>query len=367
MGREAPSKGEPPASFRKAARAKKAKATLNKTIPALLTSHPRAKRGVQAAELISQPPARKNPATNPSPTPTPPSLTLSVTDTLTAAHRLLRNAETGDRDLSNTTARVGILNMASMLSPGGGFANGASGQEASLCMRTTLLPSLSDDFYRLPEVGGVYTPDVLVFRDEQAEDLDKASRWFVDVVSAGTLRFPETSVDETSGQASFVSAKDRELVGEKMRAVMRMFEARGVRRVVLGAWGCGAYGNPVGEVARAWRKVLVGRPLRSGKKGSSREMWEGIERVVFAIEDGGLAEGFGEAFGEGLDLEEEDESEGEDDVDGEDEDDVEAVRLREMQEKIAEMQIRVQQAKTPQLKAGLTSILAGLESQVPKD
>jgi uncharacterized protein (TIGR02452 family) len=370
MGREVPSVGQPPAAFKKNVRAKKAKVTINKVIPALLTTHPRAKRGIDAAELIVQPPAQETQPTSTKGKAVPtvvantdesePQIKLRVTDTLSAARELLTDSNIKKDDLSNRNARVGILNMASMLAPGGGFLNGASSQEESLCMRTTLLPSLSDSFYRLPEVGGVYTPDVLVFRDAEAEDLEKRDRWFVDCVSAGMLRFPSISVDETTGRGSYSSSKDRELVIEKMRAVMRIFQSKSVKKVVLGAWGCGAYGNPVGEVAAAWKKVLLGgRQAHRSKKGR-KELWTGIETVVFAIKDAGLADAFGQAFGDGLILDDpEDVSKHEDSGN-----DLEAEKLREMQEKIAEMKLRIEHAKSPELKAGLTSILASLESQV---
>jgi uncharacterized protein (TIGR02452 family) len=370
MGREVPSVGQPPAAFKKNVRAKKAKVTINKVIPALLTTHPRAKRGIDAAELIVQPPTQETQLTSTKGKAVPavaanadesePQIKLRVTDTLSAARELLQDSHTQKDDLSNRNARVGILNMASMLAPGGGFLNGASSQEEALCMRTTLLPSLSDSFYRLPEVGGVYTPDVLVFRDAEAEDLEKRDRWFVDCVSAGMLRFPTISVDENTGRGSYSSSKDRELVIEKMRAVMRMFQSKGVKKIVLGAWGCGAYGNPVGEVAVAWKKVLLGgRQAQRSKKGR-RELWTGIETVVFAIKDAGLADAFGQAFGDGLILDDTDDTSKHEDS-GED---LEAEKLREMQEKIAEMRSRIEHAKSPELKAGLTSILASLENQV---
>jgi uncharacterized protein (TIGR02452 family) len=253
--------------------------------------------------------------------------------------------------------------MASMLAPGGGFLNGASGQEASLCMCTTLLPSLSDEFYPLPDISAVYTPDVLVFRDEHAEDLEKKNRWFVDCVSGGTLRFPSVTVDETTGRGSYSNDKDRDLVSEKMRTVMRIFQAKKVSRVVLGAWGCGAFGHPVGEIAAGWRKVLLGSERARKNKKGKKEVWTGIETIVFAIKDTGLADAFAQAFGGGLIHEEEEVCL---EADDELEDDLDAARLREMQEKIAEIRSRIQQARTPELKAGLTSILAGLEGQVPK-
>jgi hypothetical protein len=59
-----------------------------------------------------------------------------------------------------------------------------------------------------------------------------------------------------------------------MRVVARAAVQKGVDVVVLGVWGCGAYGNPVGEIAEAWMRVLVGR---------NREGRSGVEEVVFAI------------------------------------------------------------------------------------
>jgi uncharacterized protein (TIGR02452 family) len=373
MGREAPSIGQPPAAFKKNVRSKKAKATINKVIPALLTTHPRAKRGIDTAELIVQPAAQKiqDPSTKSknatvavaNTEESEPHIQLRVVDTLSAARELLEDPVTHKDDLSNRSARVGVLNMASMLAPGGGFLNGASSQEESLCMRTTLLPSLSDSFYRLPEVGGVYTPDVLVFRDEMAEDLEKRDRWFVDCVSAGMLRFPSITVDEITGRGSYSSSKDREMVVEKMRAVMRIFQAKSVKKVVIGAWGCGAYGNPVGEIAAAWKKVLLGgRQAQRSKKGR-KETWTGIDTVVFAVKDVGLAAAFSKAFGDGLIFDEAADG-GREDSEGED--DQQAENLRETQEKIDEMKIRIQHARSPELKAGLASILAGLQGQLPQ-
>jgi hypothetical protein len=141
---------------------------------------------------------------------------------------------------------------------------------------------------------------------------------------------------------------------------MRMFQTKSVKKIVLGAWGCGAYGNPVGEIAAAWKKVLLGgRQAQRSKKGR-REMWTGIETVVFAIKDAGLADAFGQAFGDGLVFDDADDASKQE----EPSDDLEAERLREMHEKIAEMKLRIEQARSPELKAGLTSILASLESQI---
>ncbi|TEA15790.1 hypothetical protein C8034_v001941 [Colletotrichum sidae] len=345
MGREQPTIVLAPASFRKAARAKKAKATLNQLIPTLLNGHAPARRGIEAAELIVEPrPLKEQPTELPTP-----QLILEVSDTLTAAHALVAENARPGRD------RVAILNMASPLNPGGGFVNGAGSQEESLCMRTTLLPSLKDEWYRLPELSAVYTPDVLVFRDEDAEDvLHHNERWYVDCISSAMLRNPETERDDETGFSHYVTDKDRQLAMEKMKVVLRVCQMKGITRIVVGAWGCGAFGNPVGEIAAAWRKVLLPRVDSRAKSKKVRETWNGIERVVFAIKDEGMANAFEEAFGTGL-VREEPESENEEsDVEADDgEDD-------SRQQTIRDLQMRVENTQKPELKAMYQRVLDGL-------
>lgn len=404
MGRTEPSVVVPPQSFRRDARAKKAKTTINQTIPALLNSYPRARRGIDAAELIADPPPFELTPRQPEPPqPAPKSksksktkakdkarsrdednddtadawqgkdgqaatdlpkkppmqLRLQVADTLEAAAHL---SSTGKAN-SSKRSRLAVLNMASPLRPGGGVLNGATSQEEWLCLRTTLYPSLREDFYRLPEIGAVYTPDVLVFRrwDDEASELDKKERFFVDVVSAGMLRFPDVEGEEGE-EKRYANAKDRDLVLQKMKAVMRILRMKGVDKVVLGAWGCGAYGNPVGEIARAWKKVLLGTESKKKAKSSGNSLnggegWDGLE-VVFAVKDGRMARNFVTTFGPGLDYEEPLEGDRQDSVI---EDDGSQAAIEEMKAKIAELEVQMAQARIPDLKARLGTVLEGLK------
>ncbi|WXC59671.1 hypothetical protein SNK03_005531 [Fusarium graminearum] len=393
MGRTEPSVGRPPAAFRKDVRSKKAKATINKAIPTLLSGNPRAQQGINAAELISfqdaqisstqsgesnkdidqsgkkgksgrrSPNSKSDGQSNPPATDLkPPRISVRQFDTLTAARDLLEiETPSGTKvDLKNDRARVAILNMGSPLSPGGGFLNGANSQEESLCMRTTLYPSLKDEWYRIPDLASIYTPNVLVFRDEEGEDLDKKDRFYVDCITAAMIRTPEYELDN-DGVATYANKKDRELAQNKMRGVMRVAVMKKTKRLVLGAWGCGAHGNPVGEIARLWKAVLL---PRQDKSKSTKERWGQLDEVVFAIKDHNMAQAFAEAFGEGLERSDD----GEEEEGGEEEEvDLADVRRQELLGKIAELEKRIETVVNPKVKEGLRSILEGLGKQLPAD
>ncbi|KAK0498960.1 hypothetical protein EDD18DRAFT_1154654 [Armillaria luteobubalina] len=230
-----------------------ARKTINKDIPSVLQSSSRAKAGVQSAQLLTPEPLDtkrielKHAA--------PCIIRVVAKDTLDAAHDMLT---------SKPCAKVGILSMASELRPGGGFLSGASSQEESLCMRTTLYPSLSESFYRLPELSCVYTPDVCVFRRHNEYGMittRPGEWWFIDVISAAAVRGPE--IDDNTG--SYAYDADRDLMRAKIKVVLRAAVAQNCRRLVLGAFGCGAFGNPPREVAQLFHRVLLGRPGRNSE------------------------------------------------------------------------------------------------------
>jgi uncharacterized protein (TIGR02452 family) len=395
MGRTEPSVGRPPAAFRKDVRSKKAKATINKVIPSLLPGNPRAQQGINSAELVPFPDvqvsgtgssvtaqdgkidqsAKKGKSVDRSakhkaddqPTPAQgtlelPRISVREVDTLTAARDLLEieTASGTKTDFKNDRARVTILNMGSPLNPGGGFLNGANSQEESLCMRTTLYPSLKDEWYRIPDLSSIYTPNVLVFRDEDAEDLDKKDRYYVDCITAAMLRAPEFEMDG-EGVATYANKKDREIAQAKMTAVIRIAVMKKTKRLVLGAWGCGAHGNPVGEIARLWKAVL--RP-RHDKSKTGKERWESLDEIVFAIKDHNMAQAFAEAFGEGIEQPDEDMGEVEDD---EAEVDLAGVKRQELLHKIKELEQRIQAVANPKVKDGLRTVLEGLKKQLPAE
>jgi len=196
------------------------------------------------------------------------------------------------------TKPVLLLNMANAEHGGGGWLKGALAQEESLCYRSSLSFTLKRRYYPLGPLAAVYSPRVVVFR----ENLDKGHGALdltrpqalpvVSVVSVAAVRDPAT-VKGPSGEEVYKFARDEEAMRDKMRVVLRVAGREGHRRLVLGALGCGAFGNPRGQVVRLWKEVL-GETEFVG-------WWEG---VVFAVmERGGRKDGEGNygVFYRGLD------------------------------------------------------------------
>lgn len=423
MGRTERSLGLAPPSQRRNQRAKRARETLNKSIPAILAGSARARAGVQAAQLIVNPSSARDVKSQgrrageeedrkqqkkasrkrvgrriienneeeggksslggagvlvdalQETSQAPPQVRILVADTLAAASQSA-SSNTGKNN-------VAILNMASPLRAGGGFLNGATSQEEFLCMRTTLYPSLREEFYRLPEVGAVWTSDVLVFRDSAAEpsELLPQQRFWIDVITAGALRFPEIELEWTEsatlkeGQEpkrefvgyAFADKKDRDLLKRKMKAICRILHNKGTKKVVLGAWGCGAYGNPVEEVARAWQEVLFGlsQPKIKGRNTSAKdqEKWFGLSEVVFAINQPKMAREFERHWDGDIHVEEFSSiTHYEDDED--DMSDRDSQEVEELREKIAQLEAQATAARDPTLKTGLEKVLQKLRNEL---
>jgi hypothetical protein len=91
------------------------------------------------------------------------------------------------------------------------------------------------------------------------------------VISVAPVRRPK--LDESGTAYSF--AQEKELMKEKMRAVLRVASYCGHRNLVLGAFGLGPiFRNPAAEVARMWRKLLF----------EEEEFHGAFQDIVFAID-----------------------------------------------------------------------------------
>lgn len=177
--------------------------------------------------------------------------------------------------MSEPAEQVGVMNFASPTNPGGGVEFGARAQEESIAKGTYLVPALrqfEQSYYapnRAEANGGLNTPHLIysakvrqVFDHEERELADR----YLDIVTVAApnrRRYPDLDAQ---------AALDD--IAAKILQTLRAFKAHGVRKPILGAFGCGVFGNDATAVAQRFAQALARREFNGA--------WE---EVVFAIYD----------------------------------------------------------------------------------
>ncbi|KAI1171845.1 hypothetical protein F4777DRAFT_563921 [Nemania sp. FL0916] len=197
-------------------------------------------------------------------------------DTLNAAIRLMAS---GEHHHLPTQNRPIVLSFANSQKPGGGWLNGAMAQEEAICFRSSLARSLEPRLYPLHKGEGLYSPYVLIFREDLKSghgrmDRDPGQLPVVSVISVAALKNPElltfgeqrssggvTGVASTTGENwnpkyVFRHDRDRDITKRKMRLALRIAFKHQHGKLVLGALGCGVFRNPPEDIAHCWLSVL---------------------------------------------------------------------------------------------------------------
>ena len=173
---------------------------------------------------------------------------VSVVNTTTqAAARVLR-------DHGHT---VLALNFANGTNPGGWFLDGGRTQEEALCRDSLLFGTLVghemyDVHKTMPYEDAsdwcIISRDVPFIRDENSELV--AYPWVCDVV---TCAAPISS--------PYRDAYCRELFRKRIHRLFEVAASIGYTGLVLGAWGCGMFGNDPASTAKVFRELLEGEFL----------------------------------------------------------------------------------------------------------
>ena len=178
--------------------------------------------------------------------------------TFVAAKRLINN---GSKPLA--------LNFANGVAPGGGFLHGAKAQEEVLCRSSALyLTLVGDPMYRDHSRRyesdstdwTIYSPNVPVFRTDAGAPLEQP--WLLSFLTCAAPYAP------TVGQP-----KSGTLLQQRIYRILDIARAYGYETLILGAWGCGAFGNDTWKTARDFRQAL------------ETEFTGAFSEIVFAITD----------------------------------------------------------------------------------
>ena len=170
--------------------------------------------------------------------------------TLAAAQRLLQSGH-------NPVA----LNFASATHPGGGFLSGARAQEEYLARSSGLYACLKNnpmyEFHRsnydpLYSNYAIYSPRVPVFRSDDGLLLEEP--YCVAIITSPAVNASQL---DPARRSEIKSAMWRRILKVLSIGVLQEHDS-----IVLGAWGCGAFGNDSSEMARLfrmrWKRILNG-------------------------------------------------------------------------------------------------------------
>jgi uncharacterized protein (TIGR02452 family) len=172
--------------------------------------------------------------------------------------------------MNNRCDRMAVLNFASFKNPGGGFLNGSIAQEECLCHESMLYNVLATktDYYKrnLEDLAGslyrnraLFTPDV-VFKREDDEVLCGV------ITCAAPNKRAANYKGSTNAQNSFA-------LESRMRFIFDIAKDNNVSTLILGAYGCGVFGQNGDEVAHLFHSILM-EPL-----------YTCFDKIIFAVPD----------------------------------------------------------------------------------
>ncbi|GHU95388.1 TIGR02452 family protein [Clostridia bacterium] len=177
-------------------------------------------------------------------------------------------------DESNSAVRLAALNFASARNPGGGFLTGAMAQEEALASSSGLYNTLirREGYYNANQNcrsmtytdHAIYSPDVVFFRDASFRLLEKP-------FTASILTLPAVNMRQVREKRENVS-EAAVVMKNRMRLCLAILAHEQNDTIVLGAYGCGVFGNSPSDVARWWRELLFAEGYGTH-----------FSRVIFAI------------------------------------------------------------------------------------
>lgn len=147
-----------------------------------------------------------------------------------------------------------VLNFASYTNPGGGFLSGSIAQEEALCHESFLynvISQMEEAFYQenrkdknscLYKNRCIYSPDVIFKRGNQTARADVI-----------TCASPNWSAARLKGIIKF--AND-EALRMRIRYILNIISMHKPERIILGAFGCGVFGQNPKRVAKLFHEEI---------------------------------------------------------------------------------------------------------------
>ena len=160
---------------------------------------------------------------------------------------------------------LGVLNFASAYNPGGGFESGAMAQEECIAYCSDLYKKQVEgawDYYEINRAKNnpIYTDtmfmsNVTFFRNGNFTLIPNNTM-------CNVLTCPAVNIGALKGRAGVNINSAKEIMKNRMRKILYLFAYYGCENIVLGAYGCGVFGNDPNDVARNWYELLYNEGLK---------------------------------------------------------------------------------------------------------
>lgn len=175
-------------------------------------------------------------------------------------------------------SKIAVLNFSSYKNPGGMFLNGSKAQEECLCHESFLYNVLKEkqkEFYdadkkdlnrALYKNRALYTPNIVFERNDKGE----SCRVTADVI---TCAAPNKSTAQK--YCNVTNKENLDVLKSRIKYIFNIAEDNQVETLILGAYGCGVFGQDATEVASIFLNTI-----KNINKPTS------LKRIVFAIPKG---------------------------------------------------------------------------------
>mmetsp|Transcript_7291 Transcript_7291/g.9282 ORF Transcript_7291/g.9282 Transcript_7291/m.9282 type:complete len:321 (+) Transcript_7291:1118-2080(+) len=180
-------------------------------------------------------------------------------------------------EATTSNNHIGILNFASAKNPGGGYKRGSSAQEENLCRSSLLYPCLAqyedrrNHYYQINrnkqnQFGtfysncAIFSPFVPIIRDDGPNMSLSPNKVLCSFVTSPAPNKSALKQRQKKSCAEKKSSQDdqklQKVMEERILRILTIFEMNGCTDLILGAFGCGVFGNDPEFVAAAFRKII---------------------------------------------------------------------------------------------------------------
>ncbi|MCC8102326.1 MAG: TIGR02452 family protein [Clostridiales bacterium] len=184
------------------------------------------------------------------------------------------------KESGESAPKVLVLNLASSTHPGGQTRKGASAQEEDLCRRTSLLLSLESDeakkYYdynnarktHMGSDGVMISPCVEVLKDASSETLSEPFLISVMSCAAPMIRLGLEGMSQQEYEV---------MLCHRIQGMLLAAASQNYRHLILGAFGCGVYGNDAAVVSNLFYHAI--QNLSFDGRGSN-QLFDSIDFAV---------------------------------------------------------------------------------------